>query len=126
MTNFVASTTSFHEAAGFGLRQALPLWDSRPRRPHPEKAAMLGAVQGLRLYVRARSTAGCGDSLQIAATYFSNACNSAHDENACFGLSPHAGVPITRTATAFTGSGKSNEITWPVLIFLLLVAVVAG
>ena len=35
-----------------------------------------------------------------------NACNSAQEEKACCGLSPEAGLPMTRIAQALTGSGE--------------------
>src|ERR1019366_6173409 len=38
----------------------------------------------------------------------SKACSSAQDEKFCFGLSPHAGTPRTRTARAFAGRASCS------------------
>lgn len=50
--------------------------------------------------------------LSMVEIHWLNACNSAQDENACCGLSPLAGTPITRTATKDTGVASFRVNRW--------------
>ena len=49
-----------------------------------------------------------GPPLWEDETYGRNACNSAHDANACFGLSPPAGDPETQIPTTFCFVGRTS------------------
>src|SRR5690349_14438602 len=57
---------------------------------------------------------------------WANACSSAQDEKACCGLSPLAGLPITRTEITLTGCFNTQLKGWPECRCPALVAVVAG
>ena len=55
-----------------------------------------------------------------------NAWSSAHEEKACLGSSPQAGLPTTRRAWTLTALGSLRVKAWPSLSFAGSVAVVAG
>jgi hypothetical protein len=58
--------------------------------------------------------------------YSAKAASPAHDENACLGLSPQAGLPATRTAIAWIGADKCNANCRPAVRFRLLEEEVDG
>ncbi len=71
-----------------------------------------------------RDAAGLG--FVSRAAQCEKAWSSAHEEKACFALSPHAGFPITRTAHALIGVFKEQVKVWPGRKPAESVAVAAG
>jgi hypothetical protein len=61
-----------------------------------------------------------------AATQYANPSSSAHEAKACAGLSPEAGVPITRTADTSTWAASFKTKLWPSFSPAGEAAVVAG